>query len=203
MSVFLVHAFRNYIIITKIGKKAEQYTTCTNYHIKSVATEGNGIVVTLNYYAKDKKEVVFLEKNDNGKIVKNTIYYNGQRYDQFIETENSKIAKLNQKGSLMSIQIYNVLQTDNAWQNFLYGIPAIIRNTNYNGNKCFIVNNFISPYYMYGDKKNEIYINKDTGLYVKSKINEENTEREYEFNNVDDSIFVEPDIGQYELQEND
>lgn len=36
------------------------------------------------------------------------------------------------------------------------------------------------------------------------KTNENGTtiEKEYEFDNVDDSIFVEPDIGQYTLKEN-
>ena len=46
----------------------------------------------------------------------------------------------------------------------------------------------------------EIYIEKDTGLYFKTIEEERISEREYEFNKVDDSIFVEPDISQYKLK---
>ena len=42
---------------------------------------------------------------------------------------------------------------------------------------------------------------KNTGLYVKSIIDESNSEREYEFDTVDDSIFSEPDISQYTLKQ--
>ena len=52
-------------------------------------------------------------------------------------------------------------------------------------------------------EEQETYIDKDTGLVLKIKaidiINE--IEYEYEFNNVDDEIFVEPDISQYTLIE--
>lgn len=51
-----------------------------------------------------------------------------------------------------------------------------------------------------GTYKNEVYLEKNTGLYVKSIIDESNSEREYEFDTVDDSIFSEPDISQYTLK---
>ena len=47
--------------------------------------------------------------------------------------------------------------------------------------------------------KNEYYINKQTGLLVKSVINDIIAQREYEFDNIDDSIFIEPDINQYTI----
>ncbi len=52
-----------------------------------------------------------------------------------------------------------------------------------------------------GTYKNEVYLEKNTGLYVKSIIDESNSEREYEFDTVDDSIFSEPDISQYTLKQ--
>ena len=44
------------------------------------------------------------------------------------------------------------------------------------------------------------YIEKDTGLLTKSMVAGVTSERSYEFDNVDDSIFVEPDISQYTLK---
>ena len=52
-----------------------------------------------------------------------------------------------------------------------------------------------------GTYKNEVYLEKNTGLYVKSIIDESNSEREYEFDTVDYSIFSEPDISQYTLKQ--
>lgn len=52
------------------------------------------------------------------------------------------------------------------------------------------------------DEKNITCIEKNTGLMVNMTENTVVTEREYEFNNVDDSIFIEPDISQYTLKEN-
>ena len=49
-------------------------------------------------------------------------------------------------------------------------------------------------------EKSEMYIDKDTGLIVKRITSAETVEKEYEFNNVDDSVFVEPDISKYELK---
>ena len=61
-------------------------------------------------------------------------------------------------------------------------------------------------------KSNEAYIEKETGLRIKAKegtltdvngnVADTIVEYYYEFNNVDDSIFTEPDISQYKIQKN-
>ena len=58
-----IHTIRNTIIISDLQNKIDNYSNSTNYYTKSVATESNGTVVTMEYYKKDKKEVVFLERN--------------------------------------------------------------------------------------------------------------------------------------------
>ena len=77
-----------------------------------------------------------------------------------------------------------------------------VKKVDYNGKECYSINNFLSPYYMYGTENNEVYIEKETGLLLKQTTDDITTEKEYEFNNVEDSIFIEPDISQYTLQEN-
>ena len=63
-----------------------------------------------------------------------------------------------------------------------------------------MVANYKSPTFLTGSDKNEVYLDKDTGLCMKMVIDSETYEREYEFDNVSDDIFVEPDINQYTLQ---
>lgn len=202
--LFLIHAIRNYVIITSLQNKVKPYTQSTNFHIKSVANEGDGTEITINMYQKENRQVIILERSKDGKVTnKISSYNNGERIDTFYESNESKIVKLNSANSI-SIEVVDYLKTDNKWQNFIYGIPTIIKTTNYNGKICYKVNNFLSPYYLldYDTTKNNLIIEKDTGLCLKNETGKIITERTYEFDSVNDDIFAEPDISQYKLQEN-
>lgn len=72
-----------------------------------------------------------------------------------------------------------------------------ISNGKLNQKECYIINDFVNPFFMNDNNKNEVYIEKDTGLYIKSIMGSNVTDREYEFDNVEDSIFIEPDISEY------
>ena len=52
---------------------------------------------------------------------------------------------------------------------------------------------------MNDEDKNEVYLEKDTGLYIKSIFGSTVTDRNYEFDNVKDTIFEEPNIGEYKI----
>lgn len=196
----LIHTIRNYVIITGLQDKISQYSNSSNYYTKSIATEENGTIVTMEYYKKDNKQVVFLERNLNGEINKVSMYDNGERTDTFTETKDSKIAQLN-SGTIMSVNIYNYLETDNNWQTFLGSISAKVKSINYNGKECYIIKGFLSSTSLTFEGA-ETYIEKDTGLYVKTAEGGITTEREYKFDNVEDTIFIEPDISEYTLKEN-
>ncbi len=197
--IFAIHTIRNYIIITKLQKNISNYSKSTNHYIKSVSDEGNGQNVTIKYYKKDNKQVVFLEKNMNGKISKLSMYNNGERTDIFIETSDSKIAKLNSKTEI-NIGIYNFLETENNIQTLLESMSLVITTTKYNEKDCYCVKGFMS--FLYLEPNNQtVFIEKDTGLCIKSNTNEIVNEREYQFDTIQDSIFKEPDIGQYKLGE--
>ena len=181
--------------------KIAEYNGSTNYHIKSVATENNGTIVKMDYYKKDGKQVVFMERNVNNEITKISMYNNGERTDTFTETKDSKIAQLN-SGTIMSVGIYNHLESDSKWQTILGCINAKIKSVDYNGKECYIVKEFMSSISLTSEGA-ETYIDKETGLFVKSTEADIVNEREYEFNTVDDSVFTEPDISQYTLKENE
>ena len=153
----------------------------------------------MEYYKKDKKEVVFLERNLNGEISKISMYNNGERTDTFWDNKESKTAQLD-SGTIMGVNIYNFTETDNKCQTFLGSIFANVKSTNYNGKECYIIKGFPSSLSLTFEGA-ETYIEKDTGLYLKTIEGDRTTERKYEFNKVDDSIFVEPDISQYTLKE--
>ena len=125
--LFLIHAIRNYVIITSLQNKVKPYTQSTNFHIKSVANEGDGTEITINMYQKENRQVIILERSKDGKVTnKISSYNNGERIDTFYESNESKIVKLNSANSI-SIEVVDYLKTDNKWQNFIYGIPTIIK----------------------------------------------------------------------------
>ena len=199
--ILIIHSIRNYIIITDLQKKISKYDDSSNHFIKSVYTESNGTIIKSEYYQKDDKQVLFLEKKANEEIVKLSIYNNGKRIDTFAETKDVKEVTLNSE-QLININIINCLETDNKWQTIIGSVISKIKSTKYNGKDCYIVKGFM-PASSLSYEEQETYIDKDTGLVLKIKaidiINE--IEYEYEFNNVDDEIFVEPDISQYTLIE--
>lgn len=199
--LMLLYVIRNTIIVTKLQKNIKEYTSKTNFSIKVTNLTSETSKMTVNYYKKDNKEAVILERNVDENSVKMSFYNNGERKDLFIETNYKKTVQVNTKNQLLGLNITDSLQTDNVWQTILYSSIARIKTENVNGKECYKVSNFYSPYWMYGDNITEFYIEKDTGLLIKTVIDDEIAVREYSFDDVEDSAFVEPDIGLYTVVE--
>jgi len=199
--LMLLYVIRNTIIVTKLQKNIKEYTSKTNFSIKVTNLTSETSKMTVNYYKKDNKEAVILERNVDENSVKMSFYNNGERKDLFIETNDKKTVQVNTKNQLLGLNITDSLQTDNLWQTILYSSIARIKSENVNGKECYKVSNFYSPYWMFGEKITEFYIEKDTGLLIKTVIDDEVAVREYSFDDVEDSAFVEPDIGLYTVVE--
>ncbi len=203
--MFLIHALKNFIIATKLQNKVAKYMDSTNYHLTAISYQKDAPTITINFYKKDEKQAMFVErKDDNGEITKLTFYCNRKRTDMFIESPDGKIADINSKVSIMPMVVINPLQTDNKWQTFLYSSISMVRSTNYAEKECYVVDNYLSPYNLaeQDNHTTKYIIEKETGLLLKTETGNLTCERKYEFDNVNDSIFVEPDIGQYKIQEN-
>lgn len=196
----LIHTIRNYIIIRNLQNKISKYSNSTNYFVKSESTKNDGTKIIMKYYQKDNKQAVFLEKTSNENEIKISRYNNGERVDIFTETKDSKVAQLD-TSTLISVNIYNQLETDNKWQTFIGSIISNIRSEKCNDKECYAIKGFTSTTSLTFEET-KIYIDKDTGLLVKVIEDETISNREYEFNNVEDTIFVEPDISQYTLKNN-
>ena len=199
IAIFLIHTIRNYVIISDLQNKISKYANSTNYRTKSVTTENDGSVVTMEYYKKDNKEVVFMERNLNGEIAKISIYNNGERKDTFYDNKEGKTVQLN-TDNFMSVNIYNFMESDSKWQTLFGSIFANIKSANCDGKDCYIIKGFLSSKSL-NSTNSETYIEKDTGLYFKTIDGENISKREYEFDKVGDSIFVEPDIVLYTIKE--
>ena len=66
--IILIHTIRNMIIIANMQKKLSNYINSNNYNMKIVSfNEENKQTITTNYYAKDKKQLIIIERKDNNR----------------------------------------------------------------------------------------------------------------------------------------
>lgn len=188
--LFLINAFRKFVIIKNIQKNSAPYVSSQNYHTKSVVTSENGDTTTIDYYKKGEKEVSFMEKVTLNKVYKISAYKNGDTTNVFYDNDNGKTAQLN-ADMVISINLVNYFDMQNDWSTFLVGMMTRLKSAKYEGKDCYIV---------YNSNDDITHIDKDTGLIVFVTFGGTSSVRSYDFDNVDDSIFVEPDLSQYEIK---
>ena len=197
----VIHAIRNTIIISGLQNKVKQYSNSNNYHIKATTQVSENTTMIINQYQKEEKQLLILERIVNDEKVKISYYNTGSRIDMFTETKDEKIAELGKVNEILGLNSITPLQTDNLWQTILYGLPTRITTVKVNDYECYSIDDFLSPYNLLGKNKTEYDIEKETGLVRKIILDDQISMREYNFENVDDSIFVEPDISQYKIKE--
>ena len=200
--MLFIYAIRNFIIIKKLKKNFSKYENSQNYHITSVSKPTGDVTVTMDYYKKDNNQVVFMERDTAEEDLKFTMYDNGERGDLFVDNGKEKTCRLGIDSELIQVNLVNYLETDNNWQTFLSSFFAKIYKKNLGQKECYVVDNFQSPLFLNDADKNEVYLEKDTGLMVRSIFGETESFREYEFDNIKDEIFVEPNIGEYKILTN-
>lgn len=188
---FAIHIIKNLIIITDIEKNLSRYENSMNYHLISTSDGKNGIK-KIEYYKKDEKTATFIE-GTNG--VKMLWYDNGKRTDLFIDDNNKKVANIDHNGKPFDMAISSPFVPNDHVNKWLYAVKAFIKTEEYNGKECYVIN------YKIGSEQSISYFEKATGLSLKRIIDGEVvSEIEYEFDNVDDSVFIEPNIAEYEIK---
>lgn len=199
--IFLGFTIRKMIIIKNLSNKVSKYVNDDNYYEKIANISGSTTTIT-EFYCKENKAVMFLNTTtDIGEERKLMNYYKGEKVNTFIESGENKIVLLDSNG-LPKVSIVDIYCGNNLWDLVKVAISTSIKNAEYNGKECYVLS--------LGDT-DESYIEKETGLRMKANegsIIDENgnnipivVEYHYEFGNVNDDIFIEPDINQYKIQE--
>ena len=199
ISIFFGFTIRKMLIFKNLNQKISKYIDSDNHYEKIINNSNNTKTVT-EYYCKGENAVLFLNTTiqSTGETRKLVNYYKGEKTNTYIETEQDKIALLDSNGLPSKIMIINLDYGDNIWNLFQIALATSIKSVEYNGKECYLINLGKNNYY---------YVEKETGLTLKAKYGTENNsdiivEYYYEFDNVNDSIFLEPDISQYKIQTN-
>lgn len=188
--IVLIHTTRNYLIISKLQNQITEYSNSTNYHAKTVSTLGEGVPLYIDYYKKDNRSLQIMQRESGNIVSISKRYSDGKDVRTYIEAGDDKAVYINGTDVLLYDKIYNQLETTGLFEKLLKSALSIISSDEIEGKSCYVV--FVP--------QNKLYVDKETGLLVKNIIQEQYVDYEFEFNNVDDSIFEEPDINEYTVQ---
>jgi len=201
---FLAFTIREMITLKNLNIKVAQFVNNNEHYEKIINDSGNTTTIT-EYYCKGNNAVLFLNTTlkATGETRKLTNYFKGDKVNSYIESGEDKIALLNTNGVPSKVMIRQVDAGNNLWELFLMSLATSIRSEECNGKDCYVLSL---------GENSKTYIDKETGLTLKAiegtVVDENGNESvqtmqyHYEFDNVDDNIFVEPDISKYKIQEN-
>ena len=201
---FLAFTIREMITLKNLNKKVAQFVN-NNEHYEKIINDSGDTTTIAEYYCEGDNAVLFLNTTvkATGKTKKLTNYYKGEKANSYIESGEDKIALLNTNGLPSKVMIRQVDAGNNLWELFLMSLATSIKSEECNGKDCYVLSL---------GENSKAYIDKETGLTLKAiegVVVDENgneivqtMEYHYEFDNVDNNIFVEPDLSQYKIQEN-
>lgn len=194
VAVFFINTFRKFGIIKELQKNLGQSNLSRSYHVKHTTYMKDGKTVVANNYKKNGNELTMTQiEDDDGKSYKMNVYTKGENVSIYTEKDGKKTLELAKDYKVKSEKIGNCyIESENNWQIFSKCMSLKIQKTDYEGKKCYIISD------NKGKEINEGYVEKDTGLLLKQNDNGIITKYEYELNNVQDEIFIEPDSSQYE-----
>lgn len=192
---FLVVTFRKFIIVKNMQSKIAMKEQNSNYYRKTTTTGEQGETIT-EAYVKDNKKFVSIKKISNDKEEKILLYDNGTTINVYREIGDEKTFIPNGSSEIV-LNLTNWLETFNDYHTFICCIKAKITETVYEGKECYVIKNFEEPNLK---EEKELYIEKETGLCLKSTIMNQTSIIEYEFDNVSDEIFTEPDMNLYQTE---
>ncbi len=195
-----------FIVIKSMQDKVKQYSDITNFHItkKSYCYD---TITTQETFNKDENYIIRIKRvKEDGENREIIITKSGNNY---ITSGEAKVASLNSMQIVSSEKVYNYLETESLGE-FLYGllISSKISSVKCNGKDCYKIENFKVSGVLFPEYGMCLYIDKETGLIVRTeegtsdsegKIYTQVSDYKYEFNTVTDEDLKEPDISEYKI----
>lgn len=200
LAIFLGIIIRRMIIISDISNKVSKYKD-NNNHYEKIVTDYNGeSKTTSEYYCKGENAVMIVETTtrQSNETKKLTQYFKGETSNSYFDVGTTKVAVLNSNGVPSKMEIWAIDYNNDFWNLFYLALITPIKTIEYNGKDC---------YFLDSAALRHSYIEKETGLVLKAIDGKSESEPssiseyEYNFEGVDDSLFIEPDISEYTIQQ--
>ena len=202
VAIFIISTGRKMIILSNLNKKEEKYVNSTNYH-KIIYGYQPDYYVKTEIFTLGTKQVVYTTEIVNGQTKERKIYGENGKVNKTYTIEQGKKNVKFHENTLMSINLSNMGDIENNIIQLFWGaVMTSINTRTVNGKECYYITNkgkkevFLIP----GDG---IYIEKETGLAIRTNGNEEGTWPQsdyiYEFDVVTEKNFIEPNINEYQI----
>ena len=202
--------YRYYRILEELRQTLKETQKISDCHVTMSRKMYNyGIEVTDIYKSGKEFATIFQFVVTDGKDYKVTAYTKEDRITIYSEGYNNgkyeKIAKISEYDSNgeESLVPYNYFleepEIGEGISKLWISARVKIGKTIYHDRECYVIEND-----RFSKDPNEhitYYIEKDTGLIVRQIQHDENCDYEYEFGNISDEVFKEPNIEEYELVE--
>ena len=207
--VFVINTGRKVYIINDLNNKAKEYINSENYKKTIYLLDSGKYVKSEGYCLNNKQKIVITTIDENGEKEVVTVYgeKGSNKINTYTEKEGKKTARINEQGEV-SIEIGDAFYgLDNKATLIIYAILTNINKTTFNGEECYYVSGpeNLGPYkLMYVNKNNGLIISRiafETEFVNSEKGRVPSTEYKFEFNNVTEEDFIEPDISEYEIIE--
>ena len=218
--IFISYTGRNMYIISKLSNNAEETMQSTNYKKIVYNYDLDNYTKEETLVMEDKIKIIRTEISGDDVITITTYGKHGEKIDDssnkylvnmYYDNKEDKKAILNKEIGFTK-NLENEIYTENWWQLFTKSITASIKKTTFREKECYCITNFDGPN---SNPQESIYIDKDTGMpiytigltrgEIRPGIDSELTyysaifEYKYEFDNVTEDDFKEPDISDYEI----
>ena len=92
----------------------------------------------MNFYKKDNKQVSIIERSIDNKIYKFHYITMVKKMIFFWDNPEGRICQLDIESSIVTLNIVNVLDTDNIWQKIIGSLFSKIRSVTYNQKECLL-----------------------------------------------------------------
>ncbi len=211
LAILLTLGIKNYVIIQSLEKKFEEYANKDNYHIYSFVHQANGLKTTRDEYKKGNNSLIAYYSSVINKGLLSKVYKNDTQKVNYItiysDSKTTNIVNEDFKDET-NVEIISYLKDLSFGDKLRLAVSNSLKTEKYNGKEVYR----ISGKSLGNEYENVIdcLVEKETGLvvYISYKSADEKdkdvefTEMYYEFDNVDDSIFVQPDKSNFEVENN-
>lgn len=195
MIFFVANTIRKYAIMKDLLKKSEEFQYKSfHYHTTHTNLSANTVDITIDSYKKGQDSLSVLEYPDKAKV---SIFTVGNKKFAFTDSPDLKQLEINELDeNTEKDDAFYFYSFENDKEILSKAIKSNITKVNYNEKECYLIKS----------KNTEMYVDKISGLLVKStevynnNVNDIFRETKFEYNiDIDDSIFVMPDLQDYKL----
>lgn len=208
LAITLVPIVQRICILSNLSNKANKYASSTNFHMIKYSYDDESYV-KYEFWQMENSKKIELTSFKNDVVTKIKIYANKNQdnyeINSYIDKNGEKTAYSNIQNEYIGTCIDNVFKKDNYFEFIKSAIFSTVKKTTFDGTECYYILNFDRGN---GVLSNGIYVDIETGLIIneiaytyENETTYPATNYKYDFDNVTEDDFIEPDINDYKILE--